>query len=239
MKKNTMMRIASVLLVAVLLSTCTISGTFAKYVTEGSTMDSARVAEWGVVITGETGAANQMFSPEYQDNDDKYNGLSVAAEENVVAPGTDGTMSKFTISGKPEVATRITFSADVELGEKWAVNGSYYCPLIVKVSDNTVDPAKVTVIKGLDYTNATAFEAAIEAAIVAITKDYAPNADLSAVQNDIAISWEWPFVNPTDAALQGTAQHQSDAKDTALGNLIGAAAPTIQVKVTCVATQID
>ena len=34
MKKNTMMRIASVLLVAVLLSTCAISGTFAKYTSQ-------------------------------------------------------------------------------------------------------------------------------------------------------------------------------------------------------------
>ena len=48
MKKNKMMRIASVLLVAVLLSTCAISGTFAKYVTQVSGNDSARVARWGI-----------------------------------------------------------------------------------------------------------------------------------------------------------------------------------------------
>ena len=47
MKKNTMMRIASVLLVAVLLSTCVISGTYAKYTSTVTTSDSARVAYWG------------------------------------------------------------------------------------------------------------------------------------------------------------------------------------------------
>ena len=43
MKKNVMMRVASALLVAVLLSTCTISGTFAKYVTTSSGNDNAEV----------------------------------------------------------------------------------------------------------------------------------------------------------------------------------------------------
>ena len=46
-----MMRVASALLVAVLLSTCAISGTFAKYVTEGSGSDTARVAKFGVTVT--------------------------------------------------------------------------------------------------------------------------------------------------------------------------------------------
>jgi len=47
MRKNKMMRIASALLVAVLLTTCAISGTFAKYVTSASGNDKARVAYWG------------------------------------------------------------------------------------------------------------------------------------------------------------------------------------------------
>ena len=51
MKKNKMMRIASVLLVAVLLSTCAISGTFAKYVTTDSGSDSARVAKFAFTVS--------------------------------------------------------------------------------------------------------------------------------------------------------------------------------------------
>ena len=46
MKKNKMMRIASALLVAVILTTCAISGTFAKYVTSTPGSDSARVAKF-------------------------------------------------------------------------------------------------------------------------------------------------------------------------------------------------
>ena len=51
MKKNKMMRLASVLLIAVMISTSAISGTYAKYVTEGAAQDDARVAHWGVTIT--------------------------------------------------------------------------------------------------------------------------------------------------------------------------------------------
>ena len=50
MKKNKMMRIASVLLVAVLLSTCAISSTFAKYTTEFTGTSTAKVATWSVNV---------------------------------------------------------------------------------------------------------------------------------------------------------------------------------------------
>ena len=45
MKKNRMMRVASALLVAVLLTTCAISGTFAKYITAEDATDSAAQAK--------------------------------------------------------------------------------------------------------------------------------------------------------------------------------------------------
>ena len=47
MKKNRMMRLASILLVCVLLTTSVISGTFAKYTTSANSEDKARVAKWG------------------------------------------------------------------------------------------------------------------------------------------------------------------------------------------------
>ena len=53
MKKNKMMRLASGLLVAVLLTTSMISGTFAKYVTTESGSDSTRVAKWDIDFTEE------------------------------------------------------------------------------------------------------------------------------------------------------------------------------------------
>lgn len=110
MKKNKMMRIASVLLIVTLLSTCAISGTFAKYVTQANGEGSARVAKWGVVINM-TGAP---FAKTYNTKDGNYvthtgtNTLAVESTEFVVAPGTSsdetGNSFKATVAGTPEVA---------------------------------------------------------------------------------------------------------------------------------------
>jgi hypothetical protein len=117
MKKNKMMRIASVLLIVTLLSTCAISGTFAKYVTTAEGEDTARVAKWGITIE----TSGSMFSDSYVSTDEGYisafgdGALSVKSdnEDQVVAPGTtsnvDGNHALVaTVSGRPEVATRFS-----------------------------------------------------------------------------------------------------------------------------------
>ncbi|MBP5766482.1 MAG: hypothetical protein J6X47_05810, partial [Clostridia bacterium] len=114
--KNKMMRIASVLLVAALITTCAISGTFAKYVTKVSGEDSARVAKWGIVLGVNTTGA---FDDRYVTHDDTYEGeFSVMAYnatdeakgDKLVAPGTsskDLDMNfSASVKGTPEVATR-------------------------------------------------------------------------------------------------------------------------------------
>lgn len=63
MKKNVMLRTASGLLVATLLSTSVVSGTFAKYVTSDSASDKARVAKFGVVVSAE----GTIFSDTYKE----------------------------------------------------------------------------------------------------------------------------------------------------------------------------
>ena len=71
MKKNVMMRLASFLLVAVLISTSAISGTYAKYVTQAEGTDSARVAKWGVTVAID---GSDLFANQYTDT---TNGLTV------------------------------------------------------------------------------------------------------------------------------------------------------------------
>lgn len=123
MKKNKMMRAASVLLVAVLLTTSIISGTFAKYVTSGDVSDSARVAKFGVTVT----SSGKLFDKTYFNvNNDKSNlpggtttetddntVLTVEATENVVAPGTKGPDADpltLSVTGKPEVDVLVSFA---------------------------------------------------------------------------------------------------------------------------------
>ncbi len=118
MKKNKMMRIASILMVATLITTCAISGTFAKYVTKVEGSDSARVAKWGIVLGLEAG---DIFAAKYQthDKDAKQAGLEYSVEaangkDKLVAPGTssEDTDGKIvgTVKGTPEVATRYTLT---------------------------------------------------------------------------------------------------------------------------------
>ncbi len=231
-----MMRVASALLVAVLLTTCAISGTFAKYVTSGSTNDSARVAKFGVTVTGVANDANQMFSKEYATTDSTYSGtVTVASSVNVVAPGTNGTLSSFDIEGTPEVAVRITYdNLNVDLGNNWIDKydtNKFYCPIIVTVNQNN--------LCGLDYTSAEEFEKAISDNIQVATKDYDPGTDLSAVNDDLQISWKWNFESDKTTYLNGT---QTDEKDTFLGDRAADSvdnAGTISISVTCTVTQID
>lgn len=108
MKKNVMMRVAAILLVCVLASTCGISGTFAKYVTSAEATDTARVAKWGIELTV---TGNGVFAKEY-DTDAERKTVVSAGEYKVVAPGTKSSENgiAFSVSGTPEVAFKLTAS---------------------------------------------------------------------------------------------------------------------------------
>lgn len=115
MKKNKMMRLASVLLVLTLLSTSVISGTFAKYTTSDSASDTAKVAKWGVTAL----VSGSLFGENYYPNKTTDTADEIAAEAqqsvdaaanrgNIVAPGTKSDEGlKFAISGTPEVANTV------------------------------------------------------------------------------------------------------------------------------------
>ena len=220
MKKNKMMRIASVLLVAVILTTCAISGTYAKYVTSGSGSDSARVAKFGVTVSGTADTFKETYAKD--DNSFTLAANTVVSTEKVVAPGTSGSMAAFTITGTPEVAVRVNFTGSLELGDKWVDSTSaYYCPIEITVGDAT--------FKGTTYASADEFEAAVNAKIATYTKDYEANTDLSGIgANAPAISWKWAF------------EGNDDVKDTYLGDQAAADnAATISLDVTATVTQID
>ena len=220
MKKNKMMRIASVLLVAVILTTCAISGTFAKYVARNDGTDTARVAKFGVTVSGTADTFKETYAKD--DNSFTLAANTVVSTEDVVAPGTSGSMAAFTITGTPEVAVRVNFTGTLELGDKWVDSTSaYYCPIEVTVGS--------TVFKGLDYADVNAFETAVNNEIATYTKDYEANTDLSTIGADApAISWAWAFTG------------NDDDKDTDLGDQAAAGnAATISLSVTATVTQID
>ncbi|MBR4072293.1 MAG: hypothetical protein IKK26_07045 [Clostridia bacterium] len=223
MKKNLMMRAASVLLVAVMLTTCAISGTFAKYVTAGpAATDSARVAKWGVTIN----ATGVMFSDSYKDEATTYTagetGDAITVQANIagtdiVAPGTEGQLAAISVEGTPEVDTRVTYVADLALAG-WEVDGAVYCPIEITVGTETFKVGDVGI------TTTAELETAVEAAIVAKTADYDTNTNLTAVNDDVQVSWVWDY------------EGNDDAKDTKLGD---AASATIALTITTTITQLN
>ncbi len=229
MRKNRMMRLASILLVCVLLSTSVISGTFAKYTTAGSkALETARVAHWGVTIDV---SGDDAFAKNYKDQaTDVAADMTVVSstEDEVIAPGTNGTLFTMDVQGSPEVDTQVTITANLELVGWVDANGDFYCPIVFNING--------TPYAWLDsYTSLDEFEAVVENAIVAQTGIYQANADLNTVLDD-TITWSWEFrTGATDAEKEA-----NDVKDTFLGDQAAAGnASTISLTMRITIEQVD
>ena len=244
MKKNRILRVAAFLLIAVMITTCTISGTFAKYVTADDGSATARVAKWGVDVAVQAGKgaddANDAFATNY-DNEASATGTKVVSNstDNVLAPGTKGTLATVSVSGTPEVMVDVKVDVNLEL-VNWKVGGVDYCPLVI-----TVGSTEIT-----NITDAEALEAAVEEAVIkALTADdqtittdgtgktatmqYDANSNLA---KTLTVTWEWAFETGADDAAKAA----NDVKDTALGDAAAtgtAATVSFDIKVTV--TQVD
>lgn len=232
MSKNRLMRAGSILAVAAVVSTSAVSGTFAKYVTEGSGTDSARVAKWGVEVT----AQGEAFKTTYTTDDETVSGTisnSVESTVKVVAPGTKGNMAAVSVTGTPEVAVNVSYGPTVtdgkilDLGSNWKYSdGTYYCPLRITVGEDE--------FFGMGYNSAADFEDDVNDAIKAYSKKYKANTNLADQGADsINISWKWDF----ESTETTDTKKQTDEKDTYLGDL--AANPTIKLNLKTTVTQID
>ena len=188
MKKNRMMRAASALLVAVLLTTCTISGTFAKYVTEVNASDNARVAAWGFGTTSKI--EFDLFDSSYNDT------VTASNSDNLIAPGTTKT-TKVKLNyagtvGKPAPEVDYTIDLDVDLANTSIDDGINGNPNIDW------------------FFNGVWFDswAAMLTAIDGYHEDVQANALPTIANTGIEIGWNWKF--STDATM--------DSYDTAMGD---------------------
>lgn len=140
MKKNKSMRAAGGLLIATMLTSSIVSGTYAKYVTSDEAEDTARVAKFGVTVT----ASGSLFDTTYKaatDNTpggknatDSEDGTTLTVESsgaingisNVVAPGTKNDEGlTFAIAGTPEVDVKLDVVVDDSLEEIFLNAGTY------------------------------------------------------------------------------------------------------------------
>lgn len=222
MKKNKAMRLASLLLVLVLMTSSVVGGTFAKYTYTTNGSDEARVAKWGVSAT----INGSAFATEYAKNSETNIAMTVVTDpagdgKQLVAPGTAGTFAGISLTGKPEVAVKVTNTATLTLTD-WEVNGAYYCPITITIEG--------TPYKGMDYNSADAFAAAVKNAIEAANDEYDANTDLADVDGlNGDYAWAWDIGDPNN-----------NDNDTALGNAAAAGnAATIKLEVVTLVEQID
>ncbi len=185
MKKNKVMRLSSGLLVLTILTTCIISGTFAKYVTGDKEQDFARAAKWGVTTTISGALFGQHYgafeadsesigvdgsnqiSAVYTGSVDRYAEGESGPEENIVAPGTKSENMTVSISGKPEVAGKIAVTVDSTKGKNysdiWLASGKYGVMTDVTETVKTKDDVVGLYVKDNttnNYTAATSYDTA-------------------------------------------------------------------------------
>lgn len=247
MKKNKAMRAAGVLMIATLLSTNIVSGTYAKYVTSGSASDSARVAKFGVTIA----ANGTLFSKNYlaataNTPTEAETGITVKSEntDSLVAPGTkNDTGMTFSITGTPEVDVRV--NVEVTGSNDVFLNAGTYPDMTTAVTDDnfttTADyyPIKYTLTNAAGTVAEGNLEAITDALSALDNNVHSAGTDLATVLGTYKLTWAWDF----DGAGAGT----NDKADTFLGNLAAGTATSAdgtyglntELEFTITVTQVD
>ena len=211
MKKNNSMRAAGGLMIATMLTTSIVSGTYAKYVTSDSAKDSARVAKFGVTVA----ASGSLFDTSYENGDGTITVVSSTNEKDV-APGTKSDEAlTFSISGKPEVSVNVAI--DVEYEESTSdvfLKAGTYPDMTTDDPGDTFTlnadyhPIKYTLSKGSDkILNGGTMKDLKSALATAVNSNIGSNLELADTLGEYSITWEWAFEQGQDQA------------DTLLGDL--------------------
>lgn len=209
------------LLMAVVMTGYSVSGTYAKYTDSTTAGDEARVAKWGI----DTTTTIELFNNSYisSDNPAKTD-VESADGEKVVAPGTSGIYT-FALGGMaPE--TNYTLSVE-DTGNTVDNIGKivYY----LKAVDTA--PAANATFDSIGFTDADK-ALSITDLIDKINAKYSNKvyAANSSDEGVYVIGWKWAFENATDMTT-------NDTTDTNLGNK--ATLDTVKLDVKITATQTE
>lgn len=244
MKKNTMMRLASALLVLVLLTTCAISGTFAKYTSSANASDSARVAYWGWGFDDEI--EFDLFADNYTD----VVSSDTTTPVNVIAPGTaksttftfdytPKTAGNRDLSGAAILAPEVDYNFDVDFEVNEATdyalldaNKNFVWTL--QIGDATAQTFQLVselqaAVRALD--GAAGADGKVWAANTLPTNFYADDEPV-----EITIGWAWTFEGTETYEVDGEELTQ-DEYDTYMGNMVDL--DEVDFVITVTATQVD
>lgn len=234
MKKNVMMRLASFLLVAVLISTSAISGTYAKYTTQDSGSDTARVAKWGVELQ----VVGNLYGDTYVNNivkdaNDEGNNIrvqSVDKSTDVVAPGTQNTEGfTFSLKGQPEVDGIVTTTMKIQ--NVFLKAGSY--GVMIPVDTGVITEANYDEFKDLYYKSGENF-------VAATASDWSATRTFYTLEDEVVVADNYyPVVytltgktNATGTDSADSLKAAADAIATQLGLTAGNAADDTSITYT-------
>lgn len=217
MKKNRMMRLASILLVAVLLSTSVISGTYAKYTSTVTGSSTATVAKWSIKVSdtafsdSNTGTEIAVASPSVTFNlfntiKDNWSESGAANEADVssgkIAPGTSGA---FALNIKNDSEVTAQYGITFELTNNSGV------PLEFKVGNgewtSTLEAVAMADATKLDIGEATT----------------------------VNVQWRWVF----ERGDTTEAKKNNNKSDTTLGITAQGTAPVVTIAATITVDQVD
>lgn len=152
-KKNHTMRIAAGVMTAALLSTCAISSTFAKYTSESTGTDSARVAKWNIQINSTSmKTATTMFDFDLFDttyDSDSSDTVKSSEDDKVIAPGTQGSFA-LVIKNSSEVTA--TYAIDYTVTKSASIPVKFSVDNGANWTGDLMDVTAVTLAMGSSET---------------------------------------------------------------------------------------
>lgn len=217
MKNNKMMRLAAIVLMLTLLTTCAISGTFAKYVSTASGEDTARVAKWDFKVNNTTANTSNTFT---------FDLFATVCDTNTTSDDTD--VKDTGADGKTLIAPGTWGYADIVLNNTSEVSAKY---AIAFGNTNTDIPLEFVVVSdasGEAECPATGWKTDLTDFDIAASADTTITVDGSA--ETVRVYWRWAIGASDDV------NDTTNKNDTTLG-LAGTAEVTLSATVTV--TQVD
>lgn len=209
MKKNKILRMASGLLVLAMITTCVISGTFAKYTSTASGKDEAAVAKWSIEVNDSeiavTGDAKTVSFGLFDTINDTGN---TSKEEDVkttlIAPGTSGSF-ELNLENLSEVNAKYTITLSEtnnnNIPLQYSLDGSTWKDSIDALNES---------LKEKDIVMGTGTAEHI-------------------------VYWRWVYEGTTS----GAHEDQTDSTDTTLGVAAQTTAGTVTISASITAWQVD
>ena len=147
MKKNLAMRVASLVVVCTLITSCLVSSTFAKYTSSASaTASTATVAKWKVNVAGtDITTGNPTVTFNLFDTTNRKDTGGINTEDDVaagkIAPGTEGSFA-LKVENASEVTANIsidfTVTNDSSVPIKYAIDSENYVDSLADIQPTKV-----------------------------------------------------------------------------------------------------